>query len=198
MSKQNNIQSRLLLSNANLHAQRARQVGDQNNQKAINRGLSAISQASSHSASRPPSNTKSSKRHSISSDEYQTMKVGNVKLENTYSLGPSQSEKFNSNQIKDVVAQILASFLSEFKYEPVKCKRIIKEVSEEIKRSVKPMIFSRYKLVVNVTIGEKCSNESLIMGSRCLWNPEADNQCTVEFKNNSIFAIATVFAVYFD
>jgi len=195
MSKQN-IQSRLLLANASLHAQRAKQPSDQN-QTTLNRQQSA---ASTNSAIRPPSNTKSSKRHSISSDEYhyQATKAGNIKLENTYSLGPSQAQKFNAARIEEAASQALAYSLSDFKYEPTRCKRVIKEVTEEIKRCVKPLIYSRYKLVVSVAIGERCANESLIMGSRSLWNPETDNECTVNYKNESIFAVATIYAVYFD
>jgi len=190
MSKQN-IQSRLLLANASLHAQRAKQASD-HNQTTINRQQSA---ASTHSASRPPS-----KRHSISSDEYhyQATKAGNIKLENTYSLGPSQAQKFNAARIEEVASEALANSLSNFKYEPTRCKRVIKEVTEEIKRCVKPLIYNRYKLVVSVTIGERCANESLILGSRSLWNPETDNECTVNYKNESIFAVATIYAVYFD
>lgn len=40
----------------------------------------------------------------------------------------------------------------------------------------------RYKLVVQVTIGES-KHQGAFIASRCLWNPATDNYCTLEYKN---------------
>ena len=36
---------------------------------------------------------------------------------------------------------------------------------------------------------------SLMIGSRCLWNDSSDNYITVEVSNDSLTAIATVYAL---
>lgn len=141
-----------------------------------------------------------SKRNSISStvDHFQHFhSQNNQKLENTFRLGPGEGQKFNVSKVQKLVNDILISHLENVKYEPNKCKDIVQNLSEEIKSRIKSIIFRRYKLIVNITIGQNSGN-SIIVASRSLWNADTDNGCTVQYKNNSIFAIATIFATYFD
>lgn len=141
-----------------------------------------------------------SKRNSVSStvDHYaHNVYQPPAKLENTFRLGPSEVQKFNSSRVRKLVGDILNNHLQNAKYEPNKSKDLVQILSEEIKMRVKSIIYKRYKLVVNITIGQNNGN-SIILASRALWNPETDNECTVEFKNNSLYCIASVYAAYFD
>lgn len=142
-----------------------------------------------------------SKRNSLSStaDHYSHNYYyhPSVKLENTYRLGPHDAQKFNASRVHRLVHEILQNHLENFKYEPNKCKDVVQLMSDEIKTRTKSILYKRYKLIVNLTIGQNAGN-SLIMASRSLWNPDTDNECTVTYKNNTLFAIATVFACYFD
>ena len=194
-----NVSSRLLLSNVNLKPQRQHDP----------RQRSAHSRNSNHSENdhstiynqnlRPVSRSKS-KRNSVSSGDYHCASsfANHAKLENTFSLGPQDNQKFSRSKVGEVVENILKNCLKDTKYEASKCKKLVQEISEEIKRNVKSMVYMRYKIVVNMSIGQNSCNESLIMASRALWNTETDNECTVQFKNESLYATATIFAVYFD
>ena len=186
------VQSRTLLTNASLHAQRQ----DSRHMSAHSRNSHTSLHSDNYQYNRPLSRTKS-KRNSVSS-EYHYSGNPQVKLENSYCLGPGDSQKFSHARVSNVVNEILSNSLKGVKYEPSKCKKLVLDISEEIKRNVKAIVFKRYKIVVSMAIGQITSNESLIMGSRALWNAEHDNECTVNYKNGSLYAIATIFAVYLD
>lgn len=149
----------------------------------------------------PPSNLamRISKRNSISStvDHFHHFSHNHQKLENTFRLAPGEGQKFNVSKVQKLVNEILSNHLENVKYEPNKCKDLVQFLSEEIKSRLKSVVFRRYKLIVNITIGQN-NGSSIIVASRSLWNSDTDNGCTVQYNNNSLFAIASIFATYFD
>jgi hypothetical protein len=118
-----------------------------------------------------------------------------ARFENTYALEPNENQKFNVSRIEETVKEILNNHLENVKYEPNKCKDLVQLLSDEIKTRVKSLVYKRYKIIATLTIGQNVGN-SVIMASRSLWNTETDNGCTVVYKNNTIFAVAAVFATY--
>lgn len=55
----------------------------------------------------------------------------------------------------------------------------------------------RYKLIVVVHIGQ-LKSQSILIGSRCLWDPKSDTFSSYVFRNSSLSALASVYAVYFE
>jgi len=55
---------------------------------------------------------------------------------------------------------------------------------------------SRCLWVVNV--GSVAEHPDMQLSSRCLWVPTTDGCATASYSNSSLFAVATVFAVYFE
>lgn len=55
----------------------------------------------------------------------------------------------------------------------------------------------RYKLIVIVYIGQR-DDQSILIGSRCLWNPKIDTVSSYALRNSTLFALANVYAVYFE
>ena len=51
-----------------------------------------------------------------------------VRMENTYQLGPNK--RFPTSHIKDIIKDVLESYLCEEKYEPELCRQMTKTVSE--------------------------------------------------------------------
>jgi hypothetical protein len=196
MSNQADISTRLVLSNANLQA---RQSGNsRNSQHSANLLVKDDSQTNAFAHSANVTRHNISKRNSICSADYQNVNLTNqTKLENTFSLGPSDSQKFNSSRTQRLVKDILFNQLANVKYEPTKCRDLVQILSDEIKHRIKLHIYKRYKIIVHLTIGQN-TDECLLIASRALWNTDIDNQCTINFKNESIFAVATIFAVYHD
>ncbi|XP_045055489.1 dynein light chain Tctex-type 5 isoform X1 [Desmodus rotundus] len=118
-----------------------------------------------------------------------------VQMENTYQLGPTKH--FPVAIVNHILKDVLTNYLQEEQYEPELCRQMTKTISEVIKAQVKDLTIPRYKLIVIVYIGQ-LSGQSILIGSRCLWNPKSDNFASYVFRNSSLFALANVYAVYFE
>ncbi|XP_076071333.1 dynein light chain Tctex-type 5-B-like isoform X5 [Mytilus galloprovincialis] len=118
-----------------------------------------------------------------------------MKFENSYQMTPGR--KFPSGKVKNIIKDVLEGYLAEEKYEPELCKQMSKTISEVIKARVKELMIPRFKIICIVDIGQS-NNQALLMGSRCLWDSANDTYSSAEFRNNSLFAIAQVYGVYYE
>ncbi|XP_032757364.1 tctex1 domain-containing protein 1 isoform X1 [Rattus rattus] len=118
-----------------------------------------------------------------------------VRMENTYQLGPTKP--FPVATVNRILEDVLTTYLQEAKYDPEFCRQMTKTISEVIKTQVKQLMIPRYKLIVTVYIGQR-DDQSIVIGSRCLWNPKSDTVSSYTFKNPTLFALANVYAVYFE
>ncbi|XP_069794470.1 dynein light chain Tctex-type 5 [Narcine bancroftii] len=118
-----------------------------------------------------------------------------LQMENTYQLEPSQH--FPDVVVSNILKDVLTSYLQEEKYEPELCKQMTKTISEVIKARVKDLMIPRYKIIVLIHIGQ-LNEQSMRIGSRCLWNANTDMFSSFSFCNRSLFAVANVYAVYFE
>ncbi|XP_071773831.1 dynein light chain Tctex-type 5 [Centroberyx gerrardi] len=118
-----------------------------------------------------------------------------VQMENTYQLGPYK--RFPVLAVRDILKDVLASYLQEEKYDAELCRQMTKTISEVIKARVKDLMVPRYKIIVLVTIGQLC-DQNMRISSRCLWDASNDTFSSHTFKNSSLFAVANVYAVYFE
>lgn len=66
-----------------------------------------------------------------------------------------------------------------------------------VKARVKDMMIPRYKIIVVISIGQ-LTGQNMRVGSRCLWDAANDTFASHSFKNSSLFAVANVYAVYFE
>lgn len=57
--------------------------------------------------------------------------------------------------------------------------------------------YFRYKLISLATIGEK-KDQDVRVGSRCVWDTQWDSFATATFQNPHIYAVATVYALYYE
>ncbi|CAH1775094.1 unnamed protein product [Owenia fusiformis] len=120
-----------------------------------------------------------------------------VKVQNTYQMEPTTNNKFNPSRVEKVALSILDTYLDCEDYNGKKMSHLSQTLSEMIKNRVKEMNFPRYKIVCVVTIGQNCGQD-FRSASRCLWDRDNDTFATVTFKNSSLFAIANVYATYFE
>lgn len=118
-----------------------------------------------------------------------------ARVENTYQLGPRKH--FPMVTVNHVLKDVLTKYLQEEKYEAGLCRKMTKLLSEVIKTQVKELMIPRYKLIVVTHIGQ-LKDQSLFIGSRCLWDPKSDTVSSYIFRNSSLFALASVFAIYFE
>ncbi|XP_055485031.1 dynein light chain Tctex-type 5 [Psammomys obesus] len=118
-----------------------------------------------------------------------------VRMENTYQLGPTKH--FPATTVNRILEDVLTTYLQGAEYEPEFCRQMTKTISEVIKARVKELTIPRYKLIVTVYIGQR-DGQSIHIGSRCLWDPQNDTVSSYTFKNSTFFALANVYAVYFE
>ncbi|KAJ1087178.1 hypothetical protein NDU88_000367 [Pleurodeles waltl] len=116
--------------------------------------------------------------------------------ENTYSIRPNYQHKFRSSTVKEIIHAILKTELSNKLYVPEEVPQMTKSLSENIKNKLKDMGYDRYKLVVQVVIGEQ-RGEGVKMAARCFWDADTDNYAQDVFMNDSLFCVAAAFGCFF-
>mmetsp|Transcript_111152 Transcript_111152/g.309003 ORF Transcript_111152/g.309003 Transcript_111152/m.309003 type:complete len:134 (+) Transcript_111152:174-575(+) len=117
-------------------------------------------------------------------------------FEPTYHMRPvSEDVRFRPSQVRKACEEVLASVLDGKVWKGEEETIWSVEIAEEIKRRVKAMDIPRYKVVVQVTIGEM-KQQGVRVASRCLWDTDSDNYASFSYKNESLWCVAMVFGCY--
>ncbi|NXU19947.1 TC1DA protein, partial [Pardalotus punctatus] len=109
--------------------------------------------------------------------------------------GPAR--RFPVAAVDAILREVVGSALRERRYEPGPCREAARDIAEVVKARVKALLVPRYKIVVVTHVGQ-LGQQSLQIGSRCLWDPASDTFSSYVFKNTSLFAVANVYGVYFE
>ncbi|KAH3850414.1 dynein light chain Tctex-type protein 2B-like [Dreissena polymorpha] len=138
-------------------------------------------------------------RSSVTGSSFGIKNIGlfPVKLQNTYKLQPDHSEVFKPESVRVIIQEVLDECLNGEKYKPLQCRSLSQMLTDLIKSRVKDMGFQRYKYIVTVTIGQD-SNHGVRVVSRCLWNKDTDNYAEASYNKNGLYAVAAVYACYFE
>ncbi|EGV96385.1 Tctex1 domain-containing protein 2 [Cricetulus griseus] len=116
--------------------------------------------------------------------------------ENTYILRPvfqqrrvadgTQRAMFRPSVVKDCIHAVLKEELASAEYSPDEMPHLTKHLSETIKDKLKELGYDRYKMVVQVVIGEQ-RGEGVFMAARCFWDADTDNYTHDVFMNVSLW-----------
>ncbi|XP_071801616.1 dynein light chain Tctex-type protein 2B-like [Asterias amurensis] len=136
---------------------------------------------------------RSKRLHSLSSTSEQSV----PKMENTFRITPDDKNTFKPLSVQQEIADVLEGVLGSMEYNPITSGRITTRLSEAIKVRVKALQFKRHKLVVHVLVGSH-DGQSMELASRCLWNQDTDSYASASYQNTSLFAIASVYGVYYE
>jgi hypothetical protein len=123
-----------------------------------------------------------------------------IRLQNTYRMEPNENEKFKPYKVEPKLYALLEDSLKNKKYDATRVPIWSKDLSQELMREARLIMNNasmRYKLVSHIVIGE-FKGQDVRVGSRCLWDNNLDNCASVVYKNNTLYAVATVFAIYFE
>ncbi|ESP01256.1 hypothetical protein LOTGIDRAFT_111691 [Lottia gigantea] len=115
------------------------------------------------------------------------------KIENTYKLEPDKP--FSPSAVSKVIKGIFEEELKNKFYEPAQCNLLSAQLADLIKKGVKDLGFSRYKLVTMVAVGEPKS-ASVAFTSRCIWNDKVDNYSEFVYNGDNIYAVGLVYGIY--
>uniref|UniRef100_A0A8C2NEN9 Tctex1 domain containing 2 n=1 Tax=Capra hircus TaxID=9925 RepID=A0A8C2NEN9_CAPHI len=110
--------------------------------------------------------------------------------------GQEAEAMFRPSVVKDCIHAVLKEELANAEYSPEEMPQLTKHLSENIKDKLKEMGFDRYKMVVQVVIGEQ-RGEGVFMAARCFWDADTDN-CTHDvFMNDSLFCVVAAFGCFY-
>lgn len=123
-----------------------------------------------------------------------------VVYENTYITAPSgygEGAKFQRHKVQAILKTVLKERMEKQQYDPVKAAQISKHIAEDLREKVKALGYDRYKLVIQVTLGQK-KGQAMRIVSRCLWNTSTDSFASEYFENESLYCVCQVFGLYFE
>nr|XP_046156426.1 dynein light chain Tctex-type protein 2B isoform X1 [Oncorhynchus gorbuscha] len=101
---------------------------------------------------------------------------------NTYLIRPNYHHKFKAAVVKECIHDVLREQLSGVQYDPDEVGVLSRSLADCIKDKLKDVGFDRYKLVVQVVIGEQ-RGEGVKMAARCFWDADTDSYAQDIFMN---------------
>jgi tctex1 domain-containing protein 2 len=107
----------------------------------------------------------------------------------------SYKEKVSQTTLKEILKNALDEELTGRKYDHEECGESTKKLADSIRDKLKALGHSRYKFIVQVSIGER-REQGVKSGSRCFWDAGTDCQATENFINDNMFASATAYCCY--
>ncbi|XP_063694735.1 dynein light chain Tctex-type protein 2B-like [Bolinopsis microptera] len=116
--------------------------------------------------------------------------------ENSYIIRPNFKDKFKPAIVKEAIQEVVTEQLKGKEYDPEQAPAWCKTITEAVKEKVKSLGMDRYKLAVNVVIGEQ-RGQGIKVGCRCFWDSDTDNYAQHLYMNETMFCLATAFGVFF-
>lgn len=113
-----------------------------------------------------------------------------------YQIRPPLHEKFKPLSAKEIIHDVLFDQLATKSYDAQAAAQWTKDIADVIETRIKDLQFKRYKYIVNVVLGQQ-HGAGIKIGTRCIWDAEADTYAYDSFVNDTIFCMAIVYAVYF-
>uniref|UniRef100_A0A3Q4B247 Uncharacterized protein n=1 Tax=Mola mola TaxID=94237 RepID=A0A3Q4B247_MOLML len=100
----------------------------------------------------------------------------------TYQIRADPQHKFKPAVVKNCIREVVRERLSGLRYEPEEVPELSRSLADSVRDKVKDAGFDRYKLVVQVVIGEQ-RGQGVKMSSRCLWDADTDSYAEDVFMN---------------
>ena len=142
-------------------------------------------------------NRRYSRAGSVHSDSEDAQpKAPKEQYENTYQLEPKVTQRFPTKKTEDIIKSVFQSNLIDQKFGE---QDLTTHLTELIRLQVKQELGkdSRYKIVVLVLMGS-IAGQGAQVASRCLWYPQFDKFASYSYKDENLFAVGTVYGVYYE
>jgi hypothetical protein len=118
-----------------------------------------------------------------------------IRYENTYQMEPDDDHRVDLARLRRVATSVIETAISGYKYDPKQGKQFSLGLAERIRSQIKQLPFLRYKIVVQVTIGQK-KGQDLRVTSRCMWDVKWDRHLTISKETQDAYVTVTIFLVY--
>lgn len=111
----------------------------------------------------------------------------------SYSVRPNYKDKFSVPRANEIMKEVVDVMLSSEDYREENIEDQIKVISVDIRNLLQNEYLDRYKLMVQVVIGQK---QGVKLISKCFWDLDTDTMATYTFTNDSLFCVVTVYVTY--
>ncbi|CAM2713544.1 unnamed protein product [Rotaria socialis] len=118
-----------------------------------------------------------------------------IRYENTYCMDPDDDHKVDIARLRRVASSVIETAIAGYKYDPNQGKQFSVALADRVRSQIKQLPFQRYKLVVQVSIGEK-KGQDLRVASRCMWDLKWDRHLTITKETSDAYVTVTIFLVY--
>jgi len=108
-----------------------------------------------------------------------------------------KGQKFNCSRVQKLMNAKLEEEVKGQEYNAATAGTLAKRLSDEIKGAVKHLGYNRYKLVVQVTVGQRIGQSQHII-SRCLWDKGSDGSASASIETETMFCSASCYALYYE
>ncbi|XP_035379037.1 tctex1 domain-containing protein 2 isoform X2 [Electrophorus electricus] len=119
---------------------------------------------------------------------------------------PRSIGRFRVGVVEKCIREIQREQLSGVQYVSEEIPSLSLSLANSIKNRLKELGFNRYKLVVQVVIGEQ-RGEGMKetkylflpcrMAARCFWDADTDSYAKDIYVNDSLFCVAAAFGIYY-
>uniref|UniRef100_A0A061QTB8 Flagellar outer dynein arm light chain 2 n=1 Tax=Tetraselmis sp. GSL018 TaxID=582737 RepID=A0A061QTB8_9CHLO len=123
-----------------------------------------------------------------------------VIYENTYITEPEgygPDQKLQRSKVLKVVKDLIQERMKDQQYDPVKGAQTAKQLADDLRERVKLLGYERYKLIIQVTVGQK-TGQAMRIVSRCLWDANADNCASAYYENETLYCVCQVYGLYYE
>lgn len=148
-----------------------------------------------HTSSRINSGVRPRSQSSRTSPHYGKHDRRVLRYENTYRMEPHGNSKLDLARARLLIKNVLEVSIAGYSYDADYAKQFSITLAERIRHQLKQLSFLRYKIVTQVSIGQK-KGQDLRMISQCLWNPRWDNYITITKETATAYVTVTVFFIY--
>jgi tctex1 domain-containing protein 2 len=118
-----------------------------------------------------------------------------VRYENSYRMEPDDEQKINIARLSRCASNLIDTAMSGYVYDVSQVKSFLLSLADRIRSQMKQLVYSRYKIIVQVCVGER-KHQDLRITSRCIWDTKCDRHFTITKKLENVFITATIFCVY--
>ncbi|KAJ8376508.1 hypothetical protein SKAU_G00070880 [Synaphobranchus kaupii] len=111
-----------------------------------------------------------------------------------YCYQSSPERHFPAEEAQLLIKTILENRLQSAEYSG-DCSAVAKELADKVKKAAKDLLYERYKLICFVAMGQ-IKDSGISCSSRGVWCPVADTFAEYCFRNDSLYALCVLYAVY--
>lgn len=113
-----------------------------------------------------------------------------------YQIRPSFNDLFKPRDVQNIIKQTMTEyFVDKEQYDSNDVGQWCKQLSVQLKNTLKQCNKPRYKYIVQCIIGEQ-KNIGIKISSKSLWDTQTDRFIQEVYQNNSLYCVTMAWAVY--